>query len=55
MNNIFDKKISNLNTFEVTNDLLISKIAKQLLLSCGAITLNICHDTEHQKVGEQHI
>ena len=55
MNNIFDKKTYQFNTFDVTSDLLIRKIAKQLLLSCGAIALKICHVTEHQKVDEQHI
>ena len=33
-----------------------SKFARNhsnLLASCGAITLELCHDTEHQKVAEQ--
>ena len=46
------------NCIEVTIDLLIGKIVLQssyYSVSYGTRALKICQDTEHQKVGEQHI
>ena len=52
MNNIFDKKPLNLKLLKLQ---AIYSFAKYDQVSCEAIALKICHDTEHQKVAEQHI
>ena len=50
---VFYKKTSKLNSFEITNNLLIDKIAMTQI--CSYSPKNFQRNKEHQKVVDQHV